>query len=403
MSSRQKVLLLTSILPYPPVSGVKLKSYNLLKILSKHYDVHLVTITDETLDSETEKELNKFTVKTKVFTKPKYRFCLNALKFLFNKLPIQVNYYYFRDVKKYIDEISNDVDFAICTLIRTSEYLKDFKRPKYLDIIDSIALNYQRSKEKVRSLFWKIIYKIETNRLLNYERKCVAEFDNTFFVNKFEAEYWSKFGKTTWIPNGVDEKLLKYDKKNDKYKNCIVFFGKMNYQPNIDAVLWFVENVFEKIDRNIRFVIVGTDPTKKILKLAKLNERIEVTGFLDDPYEILNSSLLAVAPMQTGGGIQNKVLETMALGTINIVSSLAAKPIIGANHNEHLLVSDDPDEIAKFVNDIYNNPTKYSFIKENAKKLIKNSYSWANYEKKLIQVIEENNRAIVRFDLTSRC
>lgn len=390
MNTKLKVLLITSRLPYPPVGGDKLKSYNLLKILSKHYDVHLVTITDEILDSETEKELTKFTINTKVFTKSKYRFYFSALKFLFNKLPIQVNYYYFRDVQNYIDDISRDMDFAISTLVRTSEYLKDFQQAKYLDMVDSIGLNYQRSRENVKSFFWKSIYKVETDRLLDYEKKSIAEFNNTFFVNKFETEYWSQFGKTTWIPNGVDEKLLSYSKKNNKYKNCIAFFGKMDYQPNIDAVIWFVNNVFKNINKDIRFIIVGTNPTHKLLELTKLHENIEVTGFIDDPYEILNSSLLVVAPMQTGGGIQNKILESMALGTINIVSSLGAKPIVGAKNGEHLFVSDTPEEIINLINEIHINANAYSSMKEKSKNLIKEYYTWNNYETKLQEMIEKH-------------
>jgi glycosyltransferase involved in cell wall biosynthesis len=387
MGKRQKVLLITSRLPYPPIGGDKLKSYNLLKILSRHYDVHLVIVTDETLDLATEQELEKFTIKTKVFTKSKYKFYLNALKFVFNKLPIQVNYYYFNDVKNYIDEISKDMAFAISTLVRTSEYLKNFKQVKYLDMVDSIGLNYQRSKENVKSFFWKIIYWIETDRLLNYERKCIANFSNTFFVNKFEAEYWSKFGKTTWIPNGVSEKLFSYNKKNKKYKNYIAFFGKMDYQPNIDAVIWFVDNVFKYLPKNIKFIIVGSKPTNRIKKLSEEYENIEVTGFIDDPYEILNSSLLIVAPMQTGGGIQNKILESMALGTINIVSSLAAKPIVGANNNEHFFVRDNPKEITKLVNNIYQNSNKYEYLKINSKTFIKEKYTWKNYENKLLDML----------------
>jgi len=386
----KKILILTSRLPYPPFGGDKLKSYNLLKILSKHYDVHLVSITDEILNSETEKELTKFVSTINVFTKSKYKFYLSALRFLFNKLPIQVNYYYFNDVKNYIDKISGDMDFAISTLVRTSEYLKDFQQAKYLDMVDSIGLNYQRSKENVKSFFWKNIYKVETDRLLDYEKKSIAEFNNTFFVNKFETEYWSQFGNTTWIPNGVDEKLLNYSKKNDKYKNSITFFGKMDYQPNIDAVLWFVHNVLIHINKDIRFTIVGTKPTNKLLELTQLHENIKVTGFIDDPYEILNSSLLVVAPMQTGGGIQNKILESMALGTINIVSSLGAKPIVGAKNGEHLFVSDTPEEIINLINEIHINPDAYSFMKEKSKNLIKEYYTWNNYETKLQEMIEKH-------------
>ena len=92
------------------------------------------------------------------------------MKFLINNLPLQVNYYYFKDVQQYIYSIEEKVDFSIPILIRTSEYLKKFSKPKYLDIVDSIGLNYQRSKKNVKSLLWKVIYNIEINRLLKYEK-----------------------------------------------------------------------------------------------------------------------------------------------------------------------------------------------------------------------------------------
>lgn len=388
MNRKKKVLLLTSRIPYPPIAGDKLKSYNLLRILSKHYSVYLVVITDEIFDSKIEKELAKYTIEYKLFLKPKYRCYLNTVKSLFNRLPLQVNYYCFKDVQKYINDISKNMDFSVCTLIRTSKYLENYKGKKYLDMVDSIALNYYRSKKKVESFFWKLIYTIEVKRLFNYEKKVVKEFDNTFYVNKFESVYWASFGRTTWIPNGVSENLLKYEKYNDNYKNCIVFFGKMDYQPNVDAVLWFVDNVLKKINKNITFLIVGTNPHKKISRLTKLFDNIKVTGFVSDPYEILKSSLLVVAPMQTGGGIQNKVLESMALGTINIVSSLAAKPIVGAIDREHLLISDNPDEIADLINDIFQNRNKYNYLKLNAKRLIEEHYTWENYELKLLQTLK---------------
>ncbi len=171
-------------------------------------------------------------------------------------------------------------------------------------------------------------------------------------------------------------------------KTTYVSFGKMNYQPNIDAVMWFVENVLPLINKNLKFCIIGAYPPKEIKGLEKKYKNIVVTGFLDDPYEILKSSLCVVAPMQTGGGIQNKILECMALGTINIVSSLAAKPI-GGVHGEHFLVIDKPEEIAQTINDIYANPHKYEHIKINSREFIKNNFTWTIYENKLMKIIQE--------------
>jgi glycosyltransferase involved in cell wall biosynthesis len=172
-----------------------------------------------------------------------------------------------------------------------------------------------------------------------------------------------------------------------KYKNHIAFFGKMDYQPNIDAVLWFVENVLPYLNKTLKFIVVGAYPAKVIQDLSKNFQNVKVTGFVEDPYLILKSSLCVVAPMQTGAGIQTKILECMALGTINIVSSLAAKPI-GAEHGKHFLVCDDPKEMANVINNIYKNPKNFEYLKIGAREFIKNNFTWGIYEKKLLNVID---------------
>jgi glycosyltransferase involved in cell wall biosynthesis len=298
-------------------------------------------------------------------------------------------------VQKYIDEIYHDYDLLFATLIRTAKYVLDKQKPKILEITDSIGLNYLRSASKTFSSKWKTIYLIERNRLLKFEKYCIEKFDKTLFVNKEERDYFNLPQKTEWLPNGVDEKLLTYENSDLKYKNYVAFFGKMDYQPNIDAVLWFVKNVLPYLNKNLKFIIVGAYPKRVVQGLPKKFKNIEVTGYVEDPYLILKSSLCVVAPMQTGGGIQNKILECMALGTINIVSSLAAKPI-GAEQGKHFLVCDNPKDMANLINKIYEKPKDFEYLKQNARDFIKNNFTWQIYEKKLLDVIDnvvnENRR-----------
>jgi glycosyltransferase involved in cell wall biosynthesis len=384
----KKILLLTSRLPYPPIGGDKLKNFNLIKILSKYYKVYVIVITDEILDKESEEFLKNYTYYYKIFTRSKFMYLLSLGKSFFNNKPLQVNYYYFKDIKKYIIDLiqKEKIDIGISTLVRTTEYLYDIEIPKIFDMADSIGQNYKKSIKKVKSPFWKLIYLIESKRLLNYENKMINSFNVTFMFNKEEIKYFNN-DKIKFLPHGVNEDLLEYEKINNKYKSYVAFFGKMDYQPNIDAVLWFVENVLNKLNKNIKFIIVGAKPTKQILNLANKYKNIEVTGFVEDPYEILKSSLCVVSPMQTGGGIQNKILESMALGTINIVSSLASKPI-GAKNKKDYIVLDNPKEIADTINDIYLNRNNYDFYKKNSRNFIKNNFTWSIFEKVYIKEIE---------------
>lgn len=385
---KKKVLMITSRIPYPPIGGYKLKNYNLLKILSKHYDVHLVTITEEFTDDETYKFLSENTHSYKVFRKTKLNFVMSSLNTFLNKEPLQVNYYYFDDVQKYINSIIYDMDCVISTLIRTTKYVFKSSKPKIFDMADSLGQNYKKSLPNVKSFFWKNVYKFEIDRLISYEKEAIRYFDKTFLFNKEEINYFNMPDKIDFIPHGVNEELLVYDKYNESYKNCIAFFGKMDYQPNIDAVIWFIENVIDKLNKEIKFIIVGSTPTKRIIDFQKKFANIEVTGFLNDPYEILKSCLCIVAPMQTGAGIQNKILETMALGTINIISTLAASPILADNTKDYIVL-DDPKEIASKVNSIYLNSLEYEKYKINSKLFIKNNFTWTIYEKKYINTIKE--------------
>jgi glycosyltransferase involved in cell wall biosynthesis len=359
-----------------------------LKILSKHFKVHLVSITDQKVPKEFYDWANDLGLSYKIFQKNQKQFYLNTLKGLFiNKLPLQVNYYYFLDVQEYVDKIYQDYDLLFATLIRTAKYVVRKDKPKILDIADSIGQNYLRSVKRTTSFFWKIIYSIEGKRLINFEKYCIKHFDKTLFFNREERDYFNLPEKTVWIPHGVNENLLLYGKHDPKYKNYVAFLGKMDYQPNVDAVLWFVKNVLPYLNNNIKFIVVGAYPKKVIRDLSKKFKNIEVTGYVEDPYLVLKSSLCIVAPMQTGGGIQNKVLESMALGTINIVSSLVAKPI-GAEHGKHFLICDNPKDMANLINTIYKKPKDFEYLKQNARDFIKNNFTWSIYEKKLMEIIE---------------
>jgi glycosyltransferase involved in cell wall biosynthesis len=389
LQRKKKCLLILSRIPYPPVGGDRLKSYHLIGILSKHYDLNVIVITDESANQPEAKQfLEKHTESYKIFSFPKYRFYLNALRGVLGREPLQVAYYFFGEVKRYVDSQMASSDFVIANLIRTAKYVLQTHKPKFLDIVDSIAINYRNAIDKVSSVFWKSIYKIEAPRISAFEEECIRRFNATFFVNKTESEYWKDKGKVRWIPNGVNPKLFKYNNTNDKYSNVIVFFGKMDYQPNIDAVVWYMNNVHSLVNKDVLLYIVGIHPTAAVYRFMKENSNVVVTGFIDDPYEIIKSALAVIAPMQTGAGIQNKILESMALEKIVITTSLAAQPIVGAQNKVHLLIADEPAQFAEYINELHQNGEVYKEIAQNAGRLVAD-YSWNRYEISLNALIEE--------------
>lgn len=221
------------------------------------------------------------------------------------------------------------------------------------DMVDSIAMNYARSEASTASLFWRLIYRIEGRRLAAYEKMWIRESDVTYLFNPEEQKALSGYGSVRCVPHGVNGALFTYEKDHaaelEEYlgaggasvdcvekaasgaplENAVVFMGKMNYQPNVDAALWYLKNVHPKICGRVPFVIVGAYPTEEVRKAAAGLKNVTVTGFVEDPYLYVSAAMAAVAPMQSGGGIQNKVLESMALGKVNLVSPLAAAALEG--------------------------------------------------------------------------
>ncbi len=385
---RKKVLFLSSRLPFPLISGERVKNYNLLNVLSKHFKVHFVSLTDEDIPKDFFNWAQEKNISYRIFKKPKISYLKNLPKAVFNREPLQVSYFYFKDVQKYIDSIYKDFDLLFPTLIRTAKYVWEKDKPKIIDFADSIAQNYLKSKEKTKSPFWKIVYEIEGKRLLEFEKKCIEQFDRAFLFNIEEVQYFNS-PKVQWMPHGVKEELLTYNKNTDKYKNWIVFFGKMDYQPNVDAVLWFKEHVLPYINPEITFAIVGARPTEKIKRIENEFENVKVFGFVNDPYEMLRNSMAVVAPMQTGGGIQNKLLEAMAVEGLVITTSLSARPIVGAKNKEHFLVEDSPKGFAETINKLYETKNRHENIRKKARDFIKNNFTWEIYEKKLLTTIEK--------------
>lgn len=190
------------------------------------------------------------------------------------------------------------------------------------------------------------------------------------------------------------------EKKTEEIENfyAVAFFGKMNYQPNVDAVLFFVKEIMPRAKKmtktmadydydKVKFYVVGTNPARKVRRLA--GKDIVVTGYLENPYKVLLKSSLVVLPLRFGAGIQNKVLEAMALGKAVLTSPIGAKGIPDAKNGIHLEVEDpnDPCKFAKKLINLLFDPKKRRDLGKNARDLIIKNYSWEKIGKVLLKEI----------------
>ncbi len=136
-------------------------------------------------------------------------------------------------------------------------------------------------------------------------------------------------------------------------------------------------------------MVLGANPTRELTKLQ--STRIHILGYVENPYEILCSCLCVIAPMQSGAGIQNKILESMALGQIVLTNPLGANPIREARHDTHLLIAHTAQEFAYYIHDIARNPQSYQSLKANAKALVRAHYTWEAYGAVLLEALKHTN------------
>lgn len=389
-SKRKSILIIAPRVPFPLDAGGKIAIYSAIEAISNHFNVFLVIVTDEQVTKVQVESMGSISKECKVFYFSKSKCRINTVKSLYNRLPLQTNYFYHSKVQDYVNELSPHIDFGYSFMIRTSAYFNNFPKFKVINFIDSLYLSYSRSVAQTSSLLWKIIYGYEIKILKKYELKCIKDFDKNIFVNSNEASYWANYAPNVHcLPFGVEQSIIEYDKIDHSYKDSIIFLGKMDYQPNIDAVQWFCEKVMTKMSDYIRLIIVGGSPSKEVRELPQKYKNVKVTGFVEDPYAMIRGCIAVVAPMQTGGGLQTKVLTAMALGAKVIAPKWVIEPVPGARINFNILVSEEPEEYAKLVMDIYQNPSNFIDIGENARHTALEKFSWVHYQTENLRLFNE--------------
>ena len=391
----QKILLVAFRVPFPLTQGANIRIYNVGKILVQKYQVDLLAVDESKVSDEHLEELKKIFNKVISYSFHPLRCKINTLKGLLSEAPLQVYYYHFGKVQQWINQHYKEYDLIFCFHIRMAEYLRKIAdRPKVIDFIDATSINYREAQERARGM-WKFIYPIENRRLLTYELKMLKGFDKAFITSPFDKAYLDEnTGQPNQnlvvLPNGVKEELFtRINKFEGKEEDWLVYLGKMNYAPNVDAVAYFVREIFPLIRQkaNVKFLIVGTSPAQEVIKLRKL-DGVEVTGFVEDPYEYLERAKVMVAPLRFSAGSQYKILETMALGKTVVTTSKGARGIEGED-GKHLVIADMEEEMASKILELLADEAKRREIGKNARQLVEKKYRWDVVGEKLLKEIEE--------------
>jgi len=385
-----KLFVLLSRFPYPLEKGDKLRAFHQIKELSKQHEIVLCALSDQKVAQSSIDKLQEYCKAIHIIRLPKWKIYWNLFwQLLFTDKSLQVVYFYNKSAQKKITKLiqEHQPDHIYCQLIRVTEYVKNIPIPKTLDYMDALARGMER-RIALSPFYIKWFLTTETTRLKRYEHQIFDTFDNLTIISEQDKNLivHIKNDAIQIIPNGVDYEMFKFQ-ENCKKKYDLIFTGNMAYPPNIDSVIYLVNEVMPLVWKKyppIKLVIAGAEPDKKVLQLA--SENVEITGWVKDITTYYAAAKIFVAPMQIGTGLQNKLLEAMAM-QIPCVTSQLANNALGAEHQNSILIGNQPEEYCEHIISLLENKNIYNNIATTGYDFVKKNYTWEGTTEKLNELI----------------
>ncbi len=382
----KELLFLAHRIPYPPNKGDKIRSYHLLKHLSQHYKVHVAAFVDDPDDWAYAQALaDMVSGQVKLLPLNPRMARLHSLTGLLHGEPLTLPYYRDGALQTWLTELlaEHPIQQAVVFSSAMAQYLEPY--PELRRIVDFVDIDSDKWRQYAERKSWPMgwVYRREARTLLDYERHIAASFDASTFVSSAEAELFRQqapecASRVGYYNNGVN---LEYFSPDWNYENpypqgvrVLVFTGAMDYWANVDAVTWFAREVFPAIRNqfsDVRFYIVGSRPTTEVQALA--GDGIVVTGSVADVRPYIAHAAISVAPLRIARGIQNKVLEAMAMGKAVVVSPQALEGIIADTPDELILAEDAASFIAHIAKQLSQPDAALGLA---ARRRVVQSYSW---------------------------
>ena len=379
------LLFLTHRIPFPPNKGDKIRSYHLLQHLRQNYTVHVGSFIDDQADWQYESEIKALSDEYCLRPLPSRVGKLRSLSGFLSGEALSLPYYRDTVLQTWVNATiaKHDIHNMVVFSSAMAQYIEPFTQARrvmdFVDIDSDKWLQYALTKKWPYN--W--VYRREGKRLLDYERHVARQFTASFFVSPHEAELFQQLApesadKIHYFNNGVDAVYFSpdhpYPNPYSPDEQGVVFTGAMDYWPNVDAVVWFARDIFPLIRQQhpcARFYIVGSNPTLPVQQLAQ-QSGVVVTGKVDDVRPWLAHARLAVVPLRIARGVQNKVLEAVAMAKTVVATPQAIAGVTGAIR-AHCAIDEQPAGFAARVIAQLNNPPSPNFAGRQA---ILEQYNW---------------------------
>jgi len=390
-----KILFISSEPPYPVINGLRIKLYNVMRLMSQEHQIALITFISDSPKNheEIKKHLGKFCEKMIMIPLCKRNRLRIIISSLVHRRDFYLERYYDYSFLKALERMNQTwcPDVIHFDAIIMSQYgiISNLKVAKVVSPNDSYSLSLQNElKWKIHKLLWKKIYTyLQYKTTQKYESDVYPVFNYCHVVSNMDAIYLKMLNpaiQTMVIPNGVDVNYFKPLKKRKLtvYKN-LIFVAQLGYG-NSRYLEDFLINVWSIVKRRVfdaQLIIIGRDPPLKLQNLGLKIGGVVFKGYVKNLRNCYSQCMIALAPIRKNCGILNKILEGMAMGlaVIGFRESFAGIP--EAQNGENCIYTEDENELISEIINLLEKPSRAIAIGNAARKMVENNYSWETRKK----------------------
>lgn len=393
-----KILYIDCFVPYPIDDGIRIRSFNILKEIVNHgYEVTLLCFTN----NETEKNVEalKTRLKIDIITVPferteQYHPMRRILLSILSKKPFMMKYYSNSRFEREVKQLTEKVDFDLLYVSSPwmTLYGLNINLPKILDVIDSHVLAYLVRFKASKNLIHRFYRYLEYKKWMKVHTKIYPLFNYLLVTAQRDANVVSSYPNTNVVttPNGVDISYFK-PLHLEKIPFSMVFVGLMQEgAASNDAALYFIEEVYPLVKQRIpmaRVYIIGKNPTRSLTRLHN-SQNIFVTRYVEDVRPYLDQCEIFICPLRMASGIQNKILQAMAMNKPIVTTIIGAGGIEGYDKKD-IIVANDAEDFAQQIIELFTNRELLQEVGKGGREFVEKNYSWASAGNKIDQLIKE--------------
>lgn len=384
------ILFLAHRIPYPPNKGDKIRSWHMLAHLAKSHSVYLGCFVDDPDDMQHVEFLKSICADVCALPIDPTQQKIKSLGGLLRNEALSVAFYKDPRMLAWIDSVLAQGPMKATVLFSSAmgQFIEGRGKALGRTVMDFVDVDSDKWQQYAKFKPWpmSVVFQREHRKLLQFERKIAQLVHHSFFVSHREAELFQSLApevasKVGYLNNGVDfdyfSPVHEFTSPYNAGARPLVFTGAMDYWANVDAVEWFARSVLPKVRENVPeavFYIVGGKPTAAVQGLRDL-EGVYITGRVDDVRPYVKHAEVVVCPLRIARGVQNKVLEGMAMGKPVVATSQAFEGI-EATPGEDVMVPEGDFGFAAAVTDVLKGRTDPG-IGDRARAQVVSRYSWS--------------------------